>query len=340
MNSRATNFKRHSNGLAWLLGCLGFVATLRCEAQGNLVPNHSFEIRDTCSGLNQVHYPDTGPLGWFSAGWTPDYYQMCLGSGASFGVPLSYCCYQSPQDGEAFAGVITYDQMYGAREYFMTELVEPLIPGQTYYASFYANAGWGGSETYPQLWLASSGVGLLFTMQARQWEVGDPVPMGVGHAQVHYPAILSDTVEWMLVSGSFVADSAYQYVMVGNQFNNAGTDTLHFADFPWNPLAYTLVDNVCVSTDPSGCPLSASMPDWEVEAPHLYPNPARDRLSLIGVATGIHLSVLDAVGRCVWTGTSSDGRVDLYVGDWSRGMYVLQLVRSGESRSYKFVLIE
>ncbi|MBK7100692.1 MAG: hypothetical protein IPH63_02655 [Flavobacteriales bacterium] len=43
----------------------------------------------------------------------------------------------------------------------------------------------------------------------------------MNYARVYFPQILADTVDWTLVSGSFVADSAYRYVMVGNHFSNA-----------------------------------------------------------------------------------------------------------------------
>lgn len=334
-----TSFAMNNRWCCWAtklgLHCLLFVAALRCEAQ-NLVPNHSFEVRDTCSGLNQVHYPDTGPLGWFSGGWTPDYYQTCLGSGATFGVPLSYWCDQYPQDGENHVGMLTFDEAFGGREYFMTELVAPLLPGQTYYASFYANAGWGGPQQ--QMWLASSGIGMLFTMQARQWELGDPVPMGVAYAHVHESGILADTVNWVLVSGSFVADSAYQYVMIGNQFGNAETDTVQFADLSTYARAYTLVDNVCVSADPMGCPMATTVVERPNEPIFIYPNPAADLLVASGLVQGARISIVDAVGKEVWQGTAHDTRVEWNVAAWARGAYVMRV--AGTGRSFKFVLME
>lgn len=335
---KAMNNRWSDTSFGWLVGCVMFFAALRCEAQGNLISNHSFEERNDCVGLNQVHYPDSGPLGWFSGGGTPDYIQTCLGSGASFGVPLSYWCYQYPQHGESYVGMVTYDQVFVNREYFMTELLEPLVPGQVYYASFYASAGWGGTDQ--QVWLASSGVGLLFTMQARQWEVGDPVSMGVGHAQVHYPSILADTVAWVLVSGSFVADSAYRYVMVGNQFSNAETDTLHFADLSWNPIAYTVVDNVCVSTDPLGCPMTTMVSEGVAEAINVYPNPASHSLVVTGLQESMRMSIIDAIGRTLWNGITTGSGLTWDVRTWSRGTYVLRMEGSETSRSFKFVLIE
>src|SRR5690606_19248907 len=59
---------------AWLaLCCSLFFAAQCCEAQ-NLVPNHSFEEYDDCLEVNMAYTLGTGPLGWFSAGGTGDFF--------------------------------------------------------------------------------------------------------------------------------------------------------------------------------------------------------------------------------------------------------------------------
>lgn len=216
--------------------CLLLIAAPRCEAQ-NLVPNHSFEEYDDCLEVNMAYTLGTGPLGWFSAGGTGDYFLSCLPYGAFNGVPLSYWAFQYPQDGDAFVGVITYYQvMGGQREYFMVELAEPLVAGQTYYTSFYANPTWGGSDLYPQMWLASSHVGMLFTMQPRTWQSGDPLSMPGNFAHVYHPWVIADTVGWTLVSGSFVANSAYRYLVIGNFFSDPSLiPCTSFPALRWGP---------------------------------------------------------------------------------------------------------
>lgn len=337
MTSRAMDNRWPGCSLGCMLGCLLFMATLPCMAQ-NLVPNHSFEEFTDCLEVNTAYNIDTGPLGWFSAGGTGDYFLSCLPYGAFNGVPLSSWAFQYPQDGECYVGVITYHQSQGQREYFMVELTESLVPGLTYYASFYANATWGGPQ--PQTWLASSHVGMLFTMQPRPWQSGLPLPVPGNFAHVYHPWIITDTVGWTLVSGSFVADSAYQYLMLGNHFNNASTDTLHFASYPWDPIAHTLIDNVCVSLDPEGCPLALGVSDPDMDAVVLFPNPAGAEIVLNGVPQGSSISIHDALGRQVWREEDMGGSWRTNVLAWARGSYVLRLKQQGRFRSFKFVLIE
>ncbi|MBK9148093.1 MAG: T9SS type A sorting domain-containing protein [Flavobacteriales bacterium] len=317
--------------------CLLFVAAPRCAAQ-NLVPNHSFEERDSCLEVNTAYTVETGPLGWFSAGGTGDYFLSCIPYGGFNGVPLSSWAFQYPQDGECYLGVITYIQSTGIREYFMIQLAQPLVPGQMYYASFYASPTWGGPQ--PQMYLASSHIGMLFTTQPRHWSNADPWPTGGNFAHVYHPWLITDTVGWTLVSGSFVADSAYQYLMIGNHFDNAMTDTLHFADFPWDPRAHTLIDNVCVTADSKGCPLALGVEEPGMDAVVLFPNPASTEIALSGVPLGSRIRIHDALGRLVLNEVDVGGNWRKNVLPWARGTYVLRLERQGRLRSFKFVLIE
>ncbi len=225
----------------------------------------------------------------------------------------------------------------------MVELLEPLLVGETYYASLYANAAFGGNAQYPQIWLATNNIGMLFTTQSREWDFGDGYPSAPNIAHIRRTAILADTVGWTLVSGSFVADSAYRYVMIGNFFNNAQTDTLHFAApnsvFPWYPRSYTLIDKVCVTSKPDGCDMEHGIGGLLGASAGLYPNPATNQL-WIRKAQGYQGSVFDALGRRLWSGTFTADEVALAVGHWARGAYSLRLEGRGEQRSYKFVLVE
>ncbi len=253
--------------------------------------------------------------------------------------------YQVPYEGNSCIGLFTYHKNGASeqREWIMVPLLQPMVPGQTYYCSLRANAAFGGNEQYPQIWLASSNVGMLFTTYDRHWYWGDPYPEPLNTAQVYYPQVLTDTVGWTLVSGSFVADSAYTYLMIGNFFSNALTDTVHFADpssmFPWYPWGYTLIDAVCVSASPNGCDRGQSVGEQDADLVVVYPNPARDALSVRN-ANGVKVRVLDALGRLVWQGTVHGDDWVLPVAEWSRGSYVLRLERATEMKNFKFVLID
>src|SRR5690606_5231656 len=98
------NSGRCRAGLLLALCCLLFVASPRCEAQGNLVPNAGFEETDTCSfGLGW-----SGSLhDWRRANVTPDHLQSCLPYGAANGLPLNIFTYQQSFEGSSCVGLIT-----------------------------------------------------------------------------------------------------------------------------------------------------------------------------------------------------------------------------------------
>jgi hypothetical protein len=330
--------------LALVLGvhCLLFVAAPRCEAQ-NLVPNPGFEEADSCS--DQLP-PFAGIHDWYSVNGSPDHLRSCLPYGDFRGLPMNFFTYQEPFEGESCAGVYTYLQngQTEYREWIMAPLLEPLVIGQTYYGSFRVNAAFGGNHTYPQHWLANDKVGMRFTTTAMPaWNDPNPYPVPPNQAHILYPQILSDTVGWTLVSGSFVADSAYQYLMIGQFFSNALTDTLHFSPqgvpWYWLPRAYTLVDAVCVSPNPDGCDLGQGVGEVPASGPVLFPNPAQDHL-VVGKRAGAEAQVLDAVGRLLWQGRITGNHWVLEVGSWARGAYGLRMVYQGKMESFKFVLAE
>jgi hypothetical protein len=310
-----------------------------------MVPNAGFEETDSCFfGIGYLP-PGAGPNHWYRAYLTFDHLQSCLPYGSVNGLPMNKWTFQHPYEGNSCVGLFTYHKngLSEQREWIMVPLVEPMVVGQTYYCSFRANAAFGGNAQYPQIWLANSNVGMLFTTYDRAWNAGDPYPAPLNQAHVVYPQVLTDTVGWTLVSGSFVADSAYQYLMIGNFFSNALTDTLHFAPqgdpWFWYPWGYTLIDAVCVSPSPLGCDLGQGVSDLSGAGPALFPNPAEDQVVLAG-RSGAQLQVLDAVGRSVWQGRVEGDPWVLQVGAWARGAYVLRMEQAGRVEVHKFVLAE
>ncbi|HMN06704.1 MAG TPA: T9SS type A sorting domain-containing protein [Flavobacteriales bacterium] len=340
MDFTATPMRRCSSALAFALVAAVFCTSGTAHAQ-NLVPNPGFEETDSCTfglGLGELY-------DWYSANGTPDHLQSCQPYGTANGLPLNLFTFQQPFEGGSCVGVFTYYQNGSdeQREWIMAPLLEPLVPGQTYYCSFRANAGFGGNAQYPQIWLANDKVGMLFTTQDRPWNWGDPEPPRPNFAHVLHTGVLADTVGWTLVSGSFVADSAYQYVMIGQFFSNALTDTLHFAPpgsvFPWYPRAYTLIDALCASLDPGGCELAHTVDEQQAPLVVLYPNPASEELVIAG-AGGAWSTVLDALGRVVWQGRIMGERHVVQVGHWARGSYTLRAETRSGVEFHKFVLAE
>ncbi len=144
------------------MGCsLLFIAGHGADAQGNLVPNASFEEIAECPTFPTLYgfQPTSKPVYWEKWLSSPDFFNACVDT--LTGVPQNTLGYQFALDGDAYIGMFTYKENY--REYVGCELLEPMVAGQTYHLSFHANTAMGGTYHYPK-W-ASNNLGMLFTME-------------------------------------------------------------------------------------------------------------------------------------------------------------------------------
>ena len=319
-----------------LLGCPLFIVALRCEAQ-NLVPNPSFEVVDSCPQYPAVlgYQPGATPQHWFSFSETPDYFNACVDSAA--GVPMNLFGFQQPFEGQAYSGMWTF-QSEDHREMIGAALLSPLTVGETYYVSFWSNAAYGGNQTMD---VGSNNLGVLFTVNPYMWVY--PMPeFGLRNlAQAFSPTVLTDTMGWTLVSGVFVADSAYQYVVLGNHFSNNYSDTLSIGPGQLG-MAYSFVDMVCVSQNALECALLTGFNDGVVERGALGPNPVSNELQ-VWFGGGYHgeVYVLDPLGRCIWQGRGNGtDRALIAVGHWAKGQYVVHWNAESGRRSLKFVVTD
>jgi hypothetical protein len=172
-----------------------FSPTLKAQ---NLVPNPSFEIFDTCpDAYNEVNRAQ----GWRSFGNTPDYFNSC-DSDSTFnivGVPQNGLGYQFAATGNAYCGLYTYYTSPNTyREYIGSQLTDTLKINHKYFVSFKVSATF-----YVAYWCFSDKVGILFSTVA----YSAPSPPALNNfAHIYSHSIISDTMNWTTVSGSFIAD--------------------------------------------------------------------------------------------------------------------------------------
>jgi hypothetical protein len=231
----------------------------------NLVPNPSFEDMVMCPySSNQVGNCEY----WMSFRDSPDYFNAC--SSSSFcNVPKNYFGFQEAKGKEAYCGLFTYE-LDEYREIIGVRLNQKLSIGTRYFCSFYAARAQNlpGDGAY-----ASNNLGVLFTNH--QYSQFNRIPI-TNQAHVNYDQILIDTLNWTLISGSFIADSEYQYLSIGNFFDYSNTDTFRINPNPAGYSAYYYIDDVYVGIDSVN---SIVMPFLDSKK-KVYPNPAIDYLSI------------------------------------------------------------
>lgn len=264
----------------------------------NLVPNGSFEEYTQCPDyFGEV--PNC--VGWHQyVANSADYFNACATHPAAT-VPQSWMGYQEAAEGQAYVGMTTW--LVGVdyyREVIGAALSEPLQPGVPVRLCFQGSPGGFGSNPVNSADHAGSNIGLRFyTTQPADWSYQNvPYP---NDAALYLPELLDDTSAWVSVSGIYVPDSAYTWVLIGNFFDDQHSP-ISVLD-PQNPtgFAYAFVDNVSVSYDLSYCGSVGLLENKATEAVWVS-NPFDDRLRVVLDAPArspFHLALYDGSGRQV-----------------------------------------
>lgn len=202
-----------------------FAVAFSAEAQRNHVPNCSFEEYTTCP-----KWPGL-PMGWILYGKYGVYtYNVCSGN-----VPKNSEGYQYPAHGRGYVGLTTIHCAGDEKSYIM-RTITPLVPGARYEVSMSVSlADVSG--------LGTNDLGVFF------YENGPDKHDTVGTMpvvpQVFYTNYgpITDTANWLRLSKTFVADSAYSKIVIGG-FLKPGDQKRD--TFQHSCLAHYYVDSIVV----------------------------------------------------------------------------------------------
>jgi hypothetical protein len=188
-------------------------------AQPNLVPNPGFEEYKQlpCSYLSTDMSSYLKNWDCASDG-TADFISDMAGSD----------CYANPNStngqgkqiahtGHNMAFVYNYSETASMdyREYIGVQLKSPLVVGQKYYAEMYVSlTAYSG--------LASNNIGICFFTGSLSRQSGYRIN---GDPQINSTEVITDYKGWVKVSGTFTADKAYTYLVIGNFFDGSETKT-------------------------------------------------------------------------------------------------------------------
>ncbi|MBK5285058.1 MAG: T9SS type A sorting domain-containing protein, partial [Bacteroidia bacterium] len=283
-----------------------------CFAQ-NLVPNYSFEDTVTCpTNLDQVNKA----VGWSAFRASPDYFNICSSS-QFVRVPNTNFGYQYPRTGNGFIGL----HCYHVRENIGVQLMTPLTIGETYYGSMYVVRALGG---IPGCNVAINRIGMK--LSTVPYSFSSPISTD-NYAQIFANSVISDTLNWIEVSGSFIADSSYQYLSLGNFFNDSMTTAIFYEP---DGFSYYFIDDVYLSTEPEGIP-----PINKNDGVTLFPNPTSNIINLsFPTFRDAEVSIYDRLGRRVFSGTvRNQNTLTLNLGAFSPGVYLLKLVSEKDGKA-------
>lgn len=309
-------------------------------AQGrgqNLVPNGSFEdfiaCPDELGDIGQVQ-------GWVPFSGTPDYYNACSDTAVS-DVPGNAFGVQPASDGNAYVGCCTFIEDVPYRECIQAQLLAPLMVGQPVFISMALSPGGFGLYEANSVQLGATGIGVRFANQPSGWGL-----FITDQAALHMSTILLDTSQWVTIGGSYVPDSAYTWVQIGNFFSDASTSTAMLDPDALTPGAYAFIDNVCVSSVEGTCMVPDGLP-----AGHLLNNNPIARvfgnklvITSIGGGTRWRTWIFDAFGReCMAEvqAAEADGQLTIGLADLAPGNYTVRLRETnGRLLSARFIITQ
>ena len=292
----------------------------------NLVPNPSFEVYINCPTHN---CNITDCANWLNFGNTPDYYNSCALPSTGMSVPNTMGGFQYAHTGEAIAGIVTWlnpsndSSFINYREYIGLELTNTLQIGQKYYFSFYTNysgylAGWRQ--------VANNKIGLKFTTLS--YDSATPPPLN-NFAHLYTNVILNDTVAWIRLSSSFIADSAYKYITIGNFFDDNQTDTSSFEGPSFGAEGgYYYIDDVCVSIDSLYNEIWAGA-ETQSKGNNVflvYPNPVSETININSSEYIKDIELMNSMGQVIYTKrVNSNLFYQFEVTDFPVGIYLLKV---------------
>jgi hypothetical protein len=186
------------------------------DAQVNLVPNPGFETFTTCpvgfSSFNGYVSNWNNP-----SGASPDYMNSCANPFPA-GAPANGTGYQVPHTGNGYAGA--YLTGGGYREFIQIQLSSPMVAGQLYDFKMYV-------VLHNKSKIASDDIGACFSVRPPT-SAGTGILTGSPVAQVNNPSgnVITDSLNWTMISGPYLASGGEQYVTLGHFKSDAATTFL------------------------------------------------------------------------------------------------------------------
>lgn len=228
-------------------------------SQINLVPNPSFE--DTIGGCQSQMGITTF---WSNVkNWktnhvysSPDYYNICANAIVYPNIctiPYSSRSYQNPHAGNAYTAIGTYyidtsnDSINIGSEYISCSLNSPLKQNTCYYAEFFTNLSNISEVTINQ-------ISILFTQNTFTTAPYSYTNTIQPQIQWDTTQCFTDTLNWVKISGTFVAQGGEKYLTIGNFRDGAHLKkesavsifTPAFGSFTTRFFTYILIDDVAL----------------------------------------------------------------------------------------------
>nr|MBK9650771.1 T9SS type A sorting domain-containing protein [Bacteroidota bacterium] len=258
----------------------------------NLLTDPSFEDYYGCPNSN-------GQLDslkhWFTVAESPDYFNVCA-AGTIAGIPLNQAGMQFPNMGNGYIGLFTTCQSnLNYREIVAQNLLQPLSIGSQYCFSVFIN--YAGQYTS---FCSSNNLGVkFFTANPKLMNFNDIMN---NYCQWKMDTILVDSANWIQYKFSFIADSNYSYIALGNFYDDLNTSfQLLDTNITNKCCSYFFIDDVCLSTDSNQC-FNVGFNNYNYSIVNdlvAFPNPSADVFNLIAKKNIREIEIYNLQGQII-----------------------------------------
>ena len=305
--------------------------SLKANAQ-NLVLNPSFE--DTIACLPSTYVMPC--RFWYTASNnTPDYFSEQPDFNCMIPAPQGTVGYQYARTGIAYVGLFTFfnPPFNNQREYIGGILSDTLKQGHEYCVSFYVSV----AEEFKYV---TDGIGLYLSVDsAVDYTINTNLPF---IPQIENPSgnIIYDTLNWVQISGTYIANGGEKYFTIGNFKDDANTmiDSVNF-NAPLSAYsAYLFIDDVSVID----CTVGIGEVNDNLSSGKLYPNPATKVVycenNLSEKENGT-LQLMDITGREMASYKLNKGNLLAIPTPYARGVYLVKINITGKpTETVKLIL--
>ncbi|MBP6414186.1 MAG: T9SS type A sorting domain-containing protein [Bacteroidia bacterium] len=317
---------------------ISFIVSIRMVAfSQNLVPNGSFENYAICPNSWGKIYRATG---WFQPHKYPggfsvnqssssDYYNTCSGT-SLVSVPINSAGFQFAKTGNGYIGIGYYSPSVNGnafREYAEVELSQVLTENKRYnlkYSICLANASRFSITKFDAYFSNDS---LLYTSQNLY-----KIPVT---PQIQFNSRISDTLNWVLVSGSFIALGGEKFLTLGNFQDGSVCDSLIANSNPTLGAAYYYIDDVSLEEDTITGINEAAAIDFT-----LYPNPSKNKLQISSQEIMLEVNVVDIRKKIIIALKPNNSNTQIDVSQLVDGIYIVQCKFKKGDVLYKKMIVQ
>jgi hypothetical protein len=308
------------------------ITLITCFAQPNLVPNPSFEIYDTCpnyAGQIRFAYPWFQPALHCNEG--ADLFNKCANSANPlFGVPRNTFGYHQARTGNGYGDFIAYSD----EEYIEAPLNLGLIEGKLYCVDFWVSLT--QSSAY-----AIDAIGAYFSKDSliNYFDTSIASSKIILNPTISNPKgnIISDTSNWVEISGTFIAKGGEKYITIGNFINDDSLTISTVNPLEWNYSIYYIDD---VSVFDCGGDTADGINELSNKNIIIFPNPATDEIQVTGEQSAVNdIQIYNVLGAKIYTSLITDNLspITINISAFPSSMYFMEIKTEKSVTVKKFV---